>query len=105
MLDSHTAAAPAFLIAGRTGPPQEASGLPKSIMQTAHRGRGFRQLGHPLNYSLKKNILHLYLLIKKNWRIYAFDFMLGLVVRPRVALFPLLPEKTVTLLPQKLHET
>jgi len=36
---------------------------------------------------------------------YTFDFMLGFVVRPRVALFPLLPEKTVTLLPQKLHET
>ena len=32
------------------GPPHDASGLPKCIMHTAQRGRGLRQLGHPLNW-------------------------------------------------------
>jgi len=36
------------------GPPHDASGLPRCIMHTVQRGRGLRQLGHPLNWNRKK---------------------------------------------------
>lgn len=90
-----------FLDMCSVGPPHDASGLPRCIMQTAQRGKGFRQFGQPVNYNcsqVRKQSVE----TKKtgSWQPMKFtlDFTFGLLRLKGSLLLP--PEKTEIPLPQ-----